>query len=154
MYCKRSIRYELQDQVIFEALKRVHPYDLILITDHEIVDYYNSDENLYQICRRYRNNVKFIIHYLDEFMSIFLQSVIKERRRISEFLERCDDFKSNKVLMLPFIIRFPTHHMPAKLVIFTNQIDIVYYSNVNKTNTTYKIFQLGSVLVDRDSSIA
>lgn len=124
------------------------------MTDHEIVGYYNSDEDLCQMCRRYRNNVEFVIHHLDESMSIFLQSVIEERRRISGFPERCDGFKSSKALMLPFATRFPTHHVPAKLAISTDQIGIVYYPNVNEANTTHKIFQLGSVLADRDSSIA
>ena len=107
VYCKGSIRCRLQGQLIVQALKRVHPSDLIFMTDREIVGYYKGEEDLCHFCRRYRKNVEFVVRHLDESMSIFLQSVIEGRRRISGFPRAMRWFQEQQGLSAPFGNPFP-----------------------------------------------
>ena len=107
VYCKGSIRCRVQGQLIVQALNRVHPSDLIFMTDHEIVGYYKGDEDLCHMCRRYRKNVEFVVRHLDESMSIFLQSVIEGRRRISGFPRTMRWFQEQQGFNAPFGKPFP-----------------------------------------------
>ena len=107
VYCKGSIRCRLQGQLIVQALNRVHPSDLIFMTDHEIVGYYKGDEDLCHMCQRYGKNVEFVVHHLDESVSIFLQSVIEGRRRISGFPRTMRWFQEQQGLNAPFGKPFP-----------------------------------------------
>ena len=59
------------------------------------------------MCRRYRKNVEFVVRYLDESMSIFLQSVNKGRRRISGFPRTMRWFQDQQGLNAPFGKPFP-----------------------------------------------
>ena len=102
VYCKGSIRCRLQGHVITQALKRVHPSDLIFMTDHEIVGYYKGNEDLCHLCRRYRKDMEFVVHHLDESMSISLQSVTEGRRRISAFPRTIRWFQEQQGLNAPF----------------------------------------------------
>lgn len=89
-------------------------------------------------------------------MSIFLQDIrvlLKGESGLVGSPERCDAFKSSKASMLLLSNRSLTYPVSAKIAILQDQIDTVFYSNVKEVNTTYKIFQLGSDLADRDPSL-
>ena len=150
--CKGSIRCRLQGQLIVQALNRVHPSELIFMTDHEIVGYYKGDEDLCHMCRRYGKNVEFVVHHLDESVSIFLQSVIEGRRQISGFPRTMRWFQDQQGLNVPFGKPFPDPPRVCEGCYSPGQIGTVFYINVKGANIAHKIFQLGSDLADRDSS--
>ena len=107
VYCKGTIRCRLAGRIINQTLKRVHPTNLVFMTDHEIVGYYKGGEDLCQLCYRYRKDVEFVIHHLDESMSIFSQSVTQGRRRISGFPRTMRWFQEQQGLNAHFGKPFP-----------------------------------------------
>lgn len=112
--CKGTIGCRLQGHIIFQALKRVHPADLTFMTDHKIVDYYKGDQDLCHLCRRYRKDVEFVIHHLDESMSLFLQSATQGRRRISGFPRTMRWFQEQQGLNAPCGKPFPDPPRPCE----------------------------------------
>ncbi len=107
LYCKGTIRCRLQGHIISQALRRVHPTDLVFMTDHEVVGYYQGDKDLCSVCRRYGKKVEFAIHHVNESMSIFLQSVTRGRRRIGGFPQTMRWFQEQQGLDAPFGKSFP-----------------------------------------------
>ena len=102
VYCKGAIRCRLRGPVICQALDRVHPSVLVFLAENEIIGYYKGDNDLCPICRRYQKEVEFTIRHINEPMTIFFQSVLQGKRRISGFPQTMQWFQEQQHLNAHF----------------------------------------------------
>jgi len=98
VYCKGTIRCRLKGSAICQTLTRIHPSDLVFLAENEIIGYYKGDEDLCSRCHRYQKEVEFAIRHLNEPMTIYLQSPLHGKRRISGFPQTIQWFQEQQYL--------------------------------------------------------
>jgi hypothetical protein len=84
-HCQGTIRCRLKEIVICEALTRLHSTSLTFMTNSEILSYFEPDQDLCRSCQQFRKHVKFAIRHSTEPTTLYLQSTLREKRKISGF---------------------------------------------------------------------
>ena len=102
VYCKGTVRCRLRGPVICQTLDRVHPSDLVFMVENELIGYYKGTDDLCPVCHRYQKEVEFAIRHVNEPTTIFLQSTLQGKRRISGFPQTIQWFKEQQHLNAHF----------------------------------------------------
>ncbi len=84
-HCQEIIRCRLQDNVIIQALARIHSSNLSFVTDLGTLDLLNFKENVCHLCHRYYKQVNFYIRHSSDSIVIYLQSDSHKRRKLDDF---------------------------------------------------------------------
>lgn len=84
-YCKGTIRCRLHGKTICRAMEKVEDSRLVFMTEHEILGYFQSFQDLCVGCERYVKTVEFIVRHPSDPISIYMQSSTRRKRRLSAF---------------------------------------------------------------------
>ncbi len=91
-HCQEIIRCRLQDNVIIQALARIHSSNLSFVTDFETLSLLNFKENVCHLCHRYCKQVNFYIRHSSNFIVVYLQSNSHKRRKLDDFSQTVNWF--------------------------------------------------------------
>lgn len=84
-HCQEIIRCRLQDNVIIQALARIHSSNLSFVTDLEKLDLLNFKDDVCHLCHWYCKQVNFYIRHSSDFIVVYLQSNHHKRRKLDDF---------------------------------------------------------------------
>jgi ribosomal protein L44E len=101
-HCQDIIRCRLENIVICEALTRIHSMILTFMTNSEILSYFDLDQDLCRNCHQFKKHVKFVIRHSNEFITLFMHSVLREKRKISVFSQNMQWFIAQQRLNSSF----------------------------------------------------
>lgn len=101
-HCQGTIRCRLQGTVICEALTRIHPMTLTFMTDSEVLSYFDPDQDLCRSCHQFKKHVEFVIRHPNESTTLYMQSVLRGKRKISGFPQNMQWFIAQQRLDSPF----------------------------------------------------
>lgn len=81
------IRSRLNSRIILEALSRLQQSHWAVVTDKKILEYLESKQDICERCRYYKIYIEVVVRYLTNSTTVYLQSVIKKKKKISKFLQ-------------------------------------------------------------------
>lgn len=100
--CYGTIRCRLSGKSILESLAKINVQNLIFSTDVEILGNYEGRADLCLLCFRYQKKVDFLVRHPTELMTIYGESVVHGRRKISAFPQTMRWFEDRQELNAPF----------------------------------------------------
>lgn len=101
-HCSGTIRCRLPGKAIVELLERVHPSQLVFVTNTRTLGYYNGRRDLCPMCQRYRKKVEFNVRDLGQLTYIGVRSPKRPQRKISAFPKTMQWFIDRQGLNAPF----------------------------------------------------
>ena len=112
-HCRGIIRCRLQDNVIVQALARIHSSDLEFVTELETLNLLKPKEDVCHLCHRYCKQVNFYIRHSSDFIAVYLQSDHHKRRKLDGFSQTMDWFVRQQ--NLDAVFETVNHETPDKL---------------------------------------
>ncbi len=112
-HCQGIIRCRLQDNVIIQALARIHSSNLSFVTDFGTLGLLNPKEDVCHLCHRYCKQVDFYIRHPSDSIVVYLQSDPHKRRKLGGFPQTMDWFVRQQ--NLDAVFGTANHGAPGKL---------------------------------------
>lgn len=84
-HCEGVIRSRLESKVIGKAMENIQRSSWLFVTDTEILGHYEPGYDICKECHRYQNHVHFIVRRLTDLLSIYMEDIKQQRRKISGF---------------------------------------------------------------------
>jgi len=100
--CPGFIRSRLDGRIMLEALSRLQQSHWAVVTDKKILEYLESRQDVCERCRCYKMYVEVVVRHSTNSTIVYLQSVTKERRKISGFPQTMQWFVAQQQLDADF----------------------------------------------------
>ena len=101
-HCQGAIRCRINGATVCEALARLHPATLTFMTENEVLGYFEPSQGLCRSCHQYKKNVEFVIRHPTEPTTLYLESSLRGKRKISGFPQNMLWFMTQQNLDSPF----------------------------------------------------
>ena len=101
-HCQGTIRCRIKGTLICEALTRLHPTTLTFMTESEVLGYFEPDQDVCTTCHQYTKNVEFVVRHPTEPTTLYLESGLRGKRKISGFPQTMNWFMTQQLLDSPF----------------------------------------------------
>ena len=105
-HCRETIRCRNSETPFVKLLKMYNVTNLFFHIDVEVLKYFENESNLCVSCHRYQKKVDFWVRHFTDFVTIYVENAMQERRKISAFSQTMQWFEKNQKLDAPFETAF------------------------------------------------
>lgn len=108
-HCHGTIRCRFSSQIIEQTMKKIQKSSWLFVTETEILGYCDPENDFCETCHRYQNEVHFLLRQPTDSITIYMENITRERRRISGFPQTMQWFLNQQYLNADF--GMPTHQI-------------------------------------------